>query len=70
MYQVFLDVRNAAARILEHTMLADIVGATGASGSKSGKRQKKKKEEVDVPPMVIHGNMKRENDECGSRIPA
>jgi DNA-binding IscR family transcriptional regulator len=30
LYQVFLDVRNAAARILEHTTLADIAGGRGA----------------------------------------
>ena len=54
LYQVFLDVRNAAARILDLTTLADIVGATGTSTS-MGKR-KKKKEEVSVVPMVVHGH--------------
>jgi Rrf2 family protein len=59
LYQVFLDVRNAAARILEHTTLADIIGAPRARGSKTGSRQKKK-EEVGLLPMVVHGNMNRE----------
>jgi Rrf2 family protein len=43
LYQVFLDVRNAAARILEHTTLVDIVGP------KAPKRAgKKKREEATV----------------------
>ena len=49
LYQVFLDVRNAAARILEHTTLADIVDA------KSPKKGRKKKgDEPGVLPMVVH----------------
>ncbi len=30
LYQVFLDVRDAAAKILEHTTLADIMNGKGA----------------------------------------
>ncbi len=50
LYQVFLDVRNAAARILEHTTLADIV-----SPKSPKKGRKKKVDEAGVLPMVVHG---------------
>src|SRR5438309_4922311 len=54
LYQVFLDVRDAAARILENTTLADILSG---KETKSGKRQRKKKaEHGGVLPMVVHGN--------------
>jgi len=59
LYQVFLDVRDAAARILENTTLADISGP-GAGHSKRGRRQRKKKQEASVLPMVVHGNVNRE----------
>ena len=53
LYQVFLDIRDAAVRILEKTSLADIL-----NGSKSGKRQRKKKlDRSAVLPMVVHGNI-------------
>jgi len=55
LYQVFLDVRNAAARILEHTTLADIVASKGPK-----KGRKKKGEEPSVLPMVVHGARGRE----------
>jgi Rrf2 family protein len=55
LYQVFLDVRNAAARILEHTTLADIVGPKAPK-----KSRKKKSEEAGVLPMVVHGGRGRE----------
>ena len=48
LYQVFLDVRDAAAKILENTTLADIVN--GHSG-KSKKR--KRKADADVLPMQL-----------------
>jgi Rrf2 family protein len=54
LYKVFLDVRDAAAKILEHTTLADIVGPRPA---RPGKRSKKK--EAGVLPMVVHGNVNR-----------
>jgi len=61
LYQVFLEVRNAAAKILEHTTLADVVGQDFA---KSGKRQRRKKSEgASVLPMVVHGNVRRGKDE-------
>src|SRR6266704_217163 len=53
LYQVFLDVRDAAAKILEHTTLADILNPKFA---KTGKRQGKKKSEgASILPMVVHG---------------
>ena len=55
LYQVFLDVRDAAAKILENTTLADIMNGKGAVGSRAGKRRKKKGESS-VLPMVVHGN--------------
>jgi Rrf2 family protein len=62
-YQVFLDVRDAAARILEHTMLTDIAGGPGAEWSGSKKRRKKKEAEGTVLPMVVHGNVSRRKNE-------
>ena len=56
LYRVFLDVRNAAAKILENTTLADIVNGPASGGAKSKKR--KKGEEGAVLPMVVHGNTK------------
>jgi Rrf2 family protein len=61
LYQVFLDVRNAAARILENTTLADIVRPR-APGSKKGQRKKKGQDSA-VLPMVVHGNPNRGRDE-------
>lgn len=49
LYKVFLDVRNAAAKILDSTTLADIINPAPAP------RQKKKKKEASVLPMVIGG---------------
>jgi Rrf2 family protein len=63
LYQVFLDVRNAAAKILENTTLADIVNGP-ESPSKSKKRQARRKTETShVLPMVVHGNVTRGKDE-------
>jgi Rrf2 family protein len=54
LYQVFLDVRDAAARILENTTLADLIsGTTPRSGR--GKRGAKKKGNASVLPMVVGG---------------
>jgi Rrf2 family transcriptional regulator, cysteine metabolism repressor len=63
LYQVFLAVRDAAAKILEHTTLADIMNSKGADASRSGKRRKKKGEASSVLPMVAHGNPSRGKDE-------
>ena len=56
LYQVFLAVRDAAAKILENTTLADIMDGKGADGSKSKKKHKKKSGPPSVLPMVVHGN--------------
>jgi Rrf2 family protein len=55
LYQVFLDVRNAAAKILDHTTLADVMNAA----AKPGKR-KRKDHEARVLPMVV--NTRNKND--------
>ncbi len=61
LYQVFLEVRNAAAKILEHTTLADIVRP---KFTKTGKRTgKKKTERASIIPMVVHGNVHKGTDE-------
>jgi Rrf2 family protein len=60
LYQVFLEVRNAAAKILEHTTLADI---TGPNLQKPRKRQRKKPSgEASVLPMVVRGDVRRSKD--------
>lgn len=56
LYQVFLAVRDAAARILEHTTLAEIVEPK-ARPKKSSRT--KKNEEAHVLPMVVHGTPSR-----------
>jgi len=58
LYQVFLDVRDAAAKILENTSLADLITDSGRGASKGSKRQrapKKKREAGSVLPMVVGG---------------
>ena len=52
LYQVFLDVRDAAAKILDSTSLADI-----ANPSPTARGKRKKKTEAAVLPMVAHGNI-------------
>ena len=57
LYQVFLDVRDAAARILDNTTLADLIATNGARTRRSRKNLKlHKKESASVLPMVIGGN--------------
>ena len=41
LYQVFLDVRDAAAKILEHTTLADIMNGGRSRGARTKKRKEK-----------------------------
>jgi Rrf2 family protein len=57
LYQVFLDVRNAAAKILEHTTLADI---TAGSDLRRSRKRRKAKDEATVLPMVVRGNRGRD----------
>jgi Rrf2 family protein len=53
LYRVFLDVRDAAARILENTTLADIT--KHGPGEPKKTRKKKKGDPASVLPMVVHG---------------
>src|SRR6202040_4179145 len=54
LYQVFLDVRDAAAKILENTTLADLISDTTPRSTK-GKRAAKKKGNASILPMVVGG---------------
>jgi len=57
LYQVFLDVRDSAARILEHTTLADLISDPSPRSAKGKKhRRPKKKESASVLSMVVGGN--------------
>ena len=49
LYKVFLDVRDAAARILDGTTLADLVGIASSATAKGSTR--KKKADVSVLPV-------------------
>ena len=60
LYRVFLQVRDAAAKILEHTTLADIAGPDSA---RSGRGQRKKELEPRVLPMVVHGSVRKGKQE-------
>jgi Rrf2 family protein len=60
LYQVFLDVRDSAAKILENTTLADLQNR-GPAGSRR-RAGKKKKGETSVLPMVVHGGGKEGHD--------
>src|ERR1039458_2742659 len=64
LYQVFLEVRDSAARILENTTLADLISRVPAAGSRpkainrktSNRRiSRKKKTETSVLPMLAEG---------------
>ena len=57
LYQVFLDVRDAAARILDNTTLADLIVEPAPHASKSSKRSKNsRKETASILPMVVGGS--------------
>lgn len=56
LYQVFLDVRNAAARILEHTSLASIA----TPGAMKRGKTRRKTAGTNLLPMAVHGNASRE----------
>ncbi|MGH9529212.1 MAG: RrF2 family transcriptional regulator [Terriglobales bacterium] len=59
LYKVFLQVRDAAAKILESTTLADIIGDEYLEIAK-GQKKKKKEQLASVLPMVVHGRGKSE----------
>lgn len=61
LYKVFLAVRDAAAKILENTTLADLINSEPASAAPSAiirKTGKKKKTEPSILPMLAHGDGK------------
>src|SRR5215471_9213358 len=55
LYQVFLDVRDAAAKILDKTTLADI-----AHSPPPRQKGRKKNSDASVLPMLVHGVANRE----------
>ena len=54
LYQVFLEVRDAAAKILEHTTLADLINR-GPAGSRTRSAGKKKAEAIVLQMLVQRG---------------
>jgi Rrf2 family protein len=60
LYKVFLDVRDAAAKILENTTLADLINR-GPAVSRP-RSSKKKKAETTVLPMLMPGGGKQGHD--------
>ena len=61
LYKLFLDVRDAAAKILEGTTLADLV-ATGPSGSARPRSGKRTKADVNVLPIAMQSAGKQGHD--------
>jgi DNA-binding IscR family transcriptional regulator len=55
LYTVFLQVRDAAAKILESTSLADVLNDKASRGATGKKRQRKNKD-GSVLSMVVHGS--------------
>jgi Rrf2 family protein len=62
LYQVFLDVRDAAAKILDNRTLADIMEAGGAAKSKRDRKKKDSNQEARVLPMVVGNAHRAKND--------
>ena len=58
LYKVFLEVRDAAAKILENTTLADLINR-GPAGSRSRSARKKK---ATVLPMLVQAEGTQGND--------
>jgi Rrf2 family protein len=52
LYQVFMDVRDAAARILESTSIADVANPAPSPGRRKGRRPRS---EAAVLPIVVSG---------------
>ena len=55
LYQVFLDVRDAAARILDHTTLADLIARERPAGKSNKQIPTRKTETASILPMVVGG---------------
>lgn len=60
LYQVFLDVRDAAAKILDNTTLADLMTKTPGGDGRRG--NKKKKGEPNAQPLMLHVGGKEGHD--------
>ena len=58
LYQVFLDVRDAAAKILENTSLADLIKDSKPQAAKS--HRKPKESPSKVLPMTVHAKRAQE----------
>ena len=56
LYQVFLDVRDAAAKILEHTTLANLIADPGPRAGKSARKHRSKKQSGNLLPMAVGGH--------------
>ncbi len=57
LYKVFLDVRDAAAKILDNTTIADLIKQERIGGSETitRKASRKKKSDASVIPMLARG---------------
>lgn len=55
LYQVFLDVRDAAAKILDHTTLAKLIAKDEPSAKLNRNQKSNKKESASILPMVVGG---------------
>lgn len=55
LYQVFLDVRDAAAKILDNTTLADLITRGTDASASVNRKARKKKSDASVLPMVARG---------------
>ena len=55
LYQIFLDVRDAAAKILDNTTLADLISGAPPRSTGGKRAKKKEKEKGSVLPMVVGG---------------
>lgn len=56
LYQVFLDVRDAAARILDHTTLAELIAKEEPSPKLNRQPKLQKKDSASILPMVAGGH--------------
>jgi Rrf2 family transcriptional regulator, cysteine metabolism repressor len=55
LYQVFLDVRDAAARILDNTTLADLIRDVPREAKNAKSQKNQKKVPASILPMVVGG---------------
>ncbi len=58
LYQVFLDVRDAAARILEHTSLADLI-ADQKPPARRARRKNAKEDKASLLPMIVESGPRK-----------